>query len=110
LSLPHVVSLYVLDKGAKSMTELAAALRLSLAATSQLVDKLVENRFVERTEALEDRRFKTVRLRPAGRRTLKSLHRARHLELSATVAKLPRAVQRELAHALAAALTHLETP
>jgi len=109
LSLPHVVSLYVLrGKGPQSMSELASALHLSLAATSQLVDRLVENGFVERAEAKGDRRFKTVQLKPKGRRTLESLHQVRERELSVAVGRLPEEIQEDLARVLATTLAYLE--
>ncbi|MHB8416460.1 MAG: MarR family winged helix-turn-helix transcriptional regulator [Myxococcales bacterium] len=109
LGLPQVVALYVLaGAGPRSMSQLAAALHLSLAATSQLVDKLVEAGLVARAEAKGDRRFKTVTLLKLGRKTLDALHRARAQELSASLTKLPREVQHRLGSALEAALAYLE--
>ncbi|HUB06102.1 MAG TPA: MarR family transcriptional regulator [Myxococcales bacterium] len=109
LSLPHVVALYALDaKGPLSISALAAGVRLSLAATSQLVDRLVEKRFVARAESRADRRVKTVRLTASGRRTLRSIHRTRSRELAAALGRVPRATREALARALVAALGHLE--
>jgi len=90
------------------MTGLAEALHLSLAAASQLVDRLVASGFVERSEARADRRVKMVSLLPEGKRTLQSLHRTRTRELSAAVAKLPDDVQKDLSRVLTAALDHFE--
>lgn len=109
LSFPQVVALYALaGSGPQTLTQLASAVHLSLAATSQLVDRLVERGYVERTEAAGDRRFKTIRILKPGSRALQSLHELRRRELSVALSRLPAKVARELRAAVESALAHLE--
>jgi DNA-binding MarR family transcriptional regulator len=56
----------VRESGTQSISEIAAAIGLSLAATSQLVDRLVDAGMVRRAENPRDRRRKEVALTREG--------------------------------------------
>src|SRR5689334_20740896 len=68
LTLAQLVSLHCLQfMGTHSISEIATTLRLSPAATSHLVDRLVKAGMVERKEDPDDRRAKRVAITDAGR-------------------------------------------
>ncbi|OGQ25349.1 MAG: hypothetical protein A2138_02300 [Deltaproteobacteria bacterium RBG_16_71_12] len=84
LTMAQIASLHVLMfEGAKSVGDLAAVLGLSMSATSSLVQRLVEQGLVSRTEGATDRRQKVVELAAAGRKLVERLLRARQRELRA---------------------------
>jgi len=59
------------------VSDVGAQLGITNAAASQLVDKLVQQRLVERTEAEHDRRVKELSLTPKGRDLIEGSFRAR---------------------------------
>src|SRR5882672_10220083 len=66
LSLPKMVALFQLShSGPQTITAIAAAITLSHAATSRIVDSLVKNGLVDRREGSEDRRQKRIALNSA---------------------------------------------
>ena len=69
-SLASIVALMVLQKqGSQSVSQLAREVGLSLAATSQLVDRLVRDKLVARRESPVDRRRKQLALTSADQLT-----------------------------------------
>jgi DNA-binding MarR family transcriptional regulator len=54
------------ERGEQSISNLAAEIGLSVAATSQLVERLVQDDYVKRTESPDDRRRKQVALSAKG--------------------------------------------
>jgi DNA-binding MarR family transcriptional regulator len=67
LSYAAVVALMTLrDRGGQSISDLSTEIGLSLAATSQLVERLVQDGFVRRTAHEPDRRRKEVALAAKG--------------------------------------------
>jgi len=59
------------------VSDVGAQLGITNAAASQLVDKLVQQRLVERTEAEHDRRVKALSLTPKGQDLIEGSFRAR---------------------------------
>jgi DNA-binding MarR family transcriptional regulator len=107
LTMPQIVVLHVVGRGERTMSELAATLAMSLPATSQLVDRLVEAGLVGRAERASDRRVRTVNLRPAGGRFLDRLEDLRRRELGHALATLSPRVRDRLAAAAAEAIEEL---
>jgi MarR family transcriptional regulator for hemolysin len=90
LTFPQVIVMYALTwLGPLPISALAERLRLSLAATSQLVDRLVEEKYVAREEDPDDRRVRLVRMRPHGERFMERLNEIRRRELSEAFDRLP---------------------
>ncbi|MBC8075888.1 MAG: MarR family transcriptional regulator [Chloroflexales bacterium] len=95
LSMPQLVALNRLQShGTLSISAIAAALNLSLAATSHLVERLVRQGLVARSEDQQDRRHKCVALTPHGEALVERLVQARVREIDNAVAILP-ATQRQ---------------
>jgi DNA-binding MarR family transcriptional regulator len=90
LTFPQIIVLYVLlHEGEQSITRIAEITRLSTPATSQMVDRLVENGFVSRSENADDRRRRVVALKTKGKRAIEQLHGVRHAEIEETLECLP---------------------
>jgi len=78
LSMPQMVALHMLHKqGSFTISALADKLSLSLAATSHLVDRMVQQQLIERKEDALDRRQKQVAIAPGGLALLDRLLEAR---------------------------------
>ena len=69
--------MYLHSHGPCEMTALVEATHTSKGAVSQMVDRLVQQRFVERAEAPDDRRAKQVTLTRKGQRIVEGSMRAR---------------------------------
>jgi DNA-binding MarR family transcriptional regulator len=113
LTFPQIIVMYALTwLGPLPMSTLAQKLRLSAAATSQLVDRLVEGAFVSREEDPEDRRVRLVRMRPHGKQFMQKLNEIRRRELSEAFDRLPPKVRKRLTEVLCEAVESLdrETP
>lgn len=101
LTMPQLVSLHMLaHAGERPIGAIAACLRLSPAATSHLVDRLVRTRLVGRSEDPDDRRQKRVGITHAGRRLLERVDAERTREFSAVLGRLSPAVRRQFAEVL----------
>jgi DNA-binding MarR family transcriptional regulator len=108
LTFPQIIVMYALTwEGPQPISTLAQTLRLSLAATSQLVDRLVEANFVAREEDPDDRRVRLVRLRPQGRQFMDRLNETRRRELSDAFDRLPPKVHARLTEVLREAVESL---
>ena len=109
LTMPQLIVLYILFRaGTQSVSALSARTQLSLAATSQLVDRLVRIRLVTRTEARQDRRVRIVEITARGKRLLAKLEQVRSEEWAEGMGALPVAVQRTLTAAMTRAVIALE--
>jgi MarR family transcriptional regulator, organic hydroperoxide resistance regulator len=108
LTLPQIIVLHALRRAEDSISGLAARLRMSLPATSQLVDRLVEAELVDRSEHAGDRRVRRVTLRPAGLRFLAQLGDLRLREIGAALGALSAPTRAQLVAALAATAAELE--
>jgi DNA-binding MarR family transcriptional regulator len=108
LTMPQIVALHALRRASASVSELAARLRMSLPATSQLVERLVAAALVDRAEDPADRRVKRITIRPAGLRLLERLDELRRREIEEALASLSPDVRARLAAAVGAAVAELE--
>ena len=89
LSLPQIVALHILHhQGPQSISAIAEYLNHSLPATSQLVDRMVGQGFVLRSEDQRDRRNKQIAMAPAGITLLEQLLQARIRDMLASIAPL----------------------
>jgi DNA-binding MarR family transcriptional regulator len=113
LTFPQIIVMYALTwLGALPISTLADKLRLSLGATSQLVDRLVKDGYVAREENPEDRRVRLVRMRPQGKQFMDKLDAIRRRELSEAFGRLPPKLRGRLTEVLrdaVAALRDAET-
>ena len=108
LSMPQMVSLHLLrDGGPHSISALAEKLSLSLAATSHLVDRMVQQKLVLRSEDSTDRRQKSVVIAPGGLALLEKLAQARLREADTIMATLPPELRDQLEQVLEQALLRL---
>ncbi len=89
LTLPQMVTLFALrSRGPHSVCDIADRLKLSRAATSHMVDRLVQSEMVERQEDADDRRQKRVTITPKARTLLAKLDESRTQEFTAIVRSL----------------------
>jgi DNA-binding MarR family transcriptional regulator len=108
LTFPQIIVMYALAwPGPQPLSALAQTLRLSLAATSQLVDRLVEGKFVAREEHPEDRRVRVIRMRARGKQFMDRLDEIRREELGQAFDRLPHPVRERLTVALREAVEAL---
>lgn len=90
------------------MTEIGQHSGASNAATSQLVDRLVDKQLVERTENPDDRRSKQITLTPRGRKLVETSIGERCRWVEELAAHLSLAEQEQVSSALPALLRGLE--
>jgi MarR family transcriptional regulator for hemolysin len=110
LTMAQMVALYVLDfKGPQSVTAIAAFLKLSPAATSHLVDRLVGGGFVGRSEDQSDRRQKRVAITRAGSTLAVRVHQERAREFESALALLSPDLQRQFARVLSRVVEELRS-
>jgi DNA-binding MarR family transcriptional regulator len=108
LTMAQLVSLHVLGhRGASSVSAIAAALRLSPAATSHLVDRLVQGGYVERSEDPRDRRAKRVAITATGRSLVERVQAERAREFADVLARLSPEVRRSFADVLGRVIAEL---
>ena len=109
LTLPQILTLYTLhDHGPRCVSSVAEVLHLSQPATSQLVDRLVHERLVDRAEDPEDRRRKRLAITPRGVRLVTRLVEAKSRGLDHAAGRLTPKVRNKLAAALQEALGELQ--
>lgn len=87
-------------RGTCAVSEVGAELDISPAATSQMVDKLVQNGYLTRTEDPTDRRVKVLDLTEKGRALVLAAVSARNAWLADLSASLSAPERDTLAHAL----------
>jgi DNA-binding MarR family transcriptional regulator len=108
LTFPQIIVMYALTwLGPLPISTLAGKLRLSLAATSQLVDRLTDAGFVAREEDPDDRRVRRVRLRRKGEAFMERLNEIRRRELSEAFGRLPAKLRDRLTEVLREAVESL---
>ena len=93
--------------GECSPSELANAMRMSLPAVSQMIDRLFVIGLLTRAEAPDDRRRKRVAVTGKGEALLARIRRARAAEYTAGTSRLSPAVRAELIGVLGKALREL---
>jgi len=110
LTLPQLVTMHILDQcGVRTVSAIASALRLSPAATSHLVDRLVVAGFAGRIEDPDDRRQKRVTITAAGRRLVERVERERTREMTDAVAGLSPEVYRQFSKVLVRVIEELSS-
>ena len=108
LTFPQIIVMYALTwLGPLPISTLAQRLRLSVAATSQLVDRLEEEALIAREEAPDDRRVRLVRMRPAGKQFMDKLNEIRRRELASAFDRLPPKIRGRLTGVLREAVESL---
>jgi DNA-binding MarR family transcriptional regulator len=101
LSMPQIGLLMRLyHKGGCDVTAISRYSGVTNAATSQLVDRLVEKKLVERMEDAQDRRVKRLSLTPKGREFVEASIRERYQWVEELISNLPARAQEELKVAL----------
>ena len=109
LTLPQVLTLFRLhDHSPQCVSSIAAVLYLSQPATSQLLDRLVHERLVDRTEDPGDRRRKRLAITPRGARLVTRLADAKSRGLDHAANSLSPQVRERLASVLQEALHQLD--
>lgn len=108
MSLAGIVSLMTVgQRGELSVSDLAEETGLSVAAESQLVNKLVRDGFVRRTEHPGDRRRKQVTLTARGTAFLRRMDGAHTGAALAVLRRLPDSTLRRMAEGLEEGLEQL---
>jgi DNA-binding MarR family transcriptional regulator len=77
LSMSQVGALFRIHKGANGVTDIGEELGVTSAAASQMVERLVQQKLIVRTEDTHDRRVKQILLTPKGLETLEMALHAR---------------------------------
>ncbi|MGD1147507.1 MAG: MarR family transcriptional regulator [Thermoanaerobaculaceae bacterium] len=109
LTLPQVLTLFKLhDQSPQCVSSIAAVLHLSQPATSQLLDRLVHEGLVDRTEDPGDRRRKRLAITPRGARLVTRLAEAKSRGLDHAANRLSPQVRKRLASVLQEALRQLD--
>ncbi len=97
LSMPQMGTLHFLSaEGGQSISAIAAHLNLSLAATSHLVERLVQRGLLSRAEDTSDRRLKRVELAREGVVLVAIVHRRAAVAFDELLAPLPLELRQRL--------------
>ena len=101
LSMPQFSILMLLHyKGACGMSEISERFDVSAAAASQLVDKLVQAGYIERTEDPSDRRAKLLKLSAKGAKLVDDGIQERYRWMDELTSRLSAADQTKISEAL----------
>jgi DNA-binding MarR family transcriptional regulator len=88
LSMSQIGALFQIDRGRSNVSDLGQRLGITIAAASQMLERLVQQDLIRRSEDPEDRRAKQLILTDKGRRIIRESIDARQgwlEELSATL-------------------------
>ena len=108
VTLPQVLVLAHVERaGSPSISTLAEGSPGTAAAMSQMVDRLVRQGWLARSESPDDRRRKAVSLTPRGARLLREIAHARTLDYAAGLSRLPPTLHAELNEWLQRAIPEL---
>ena len=88
MTLPQVQALRLLMGGPRSTGDLAASLRISAPAVTQLTDRLTRKQLIQRQAADGDRRSVMIALTERGRQAVESFRERRHTVISGALAFL----------------------
>lgn len=108
VSLPQVLLLSHVERGVTSPSQLADATHVSLPAVSQMIERLVQQGLLARTEDETDRRRKSIAITSPARALLRKLGAARSAEYALGLASLSPAVLREMRDVATRAIEQLE--
>lgn len=108
LTMPQLVTLHMLVyEGGRSVGGIARCLRLSAAATSHLIDRLVRAKLVARTEDPGDRRQKKLNITAAGRSLIERLNTERTREISQVLTRLSPTLRQQFGDVLERVIAEL---
>jgi len=82
------------------MSEIGERFDITIAAASQLVDKLVQAGYIERAEDPSDRRAKTLKLSPSGAKLVEEGMNKRHRWMDELAKNLSAEDQKKISEAL----------
>jgi len=109
MTMAQVSAVHVLMfEGPQGVGDLAQCLGHSVSATSSLVQRLVEQGLVSRTEDPSDRRQKSVELTVAGKKLVERLMKARYRELRAGLEHIQAETRAELRRVIRRVVDELE--
>ncbi|HEY6459506.1 MAG TPA: MarR family transcriptional regulator [Polyangiaceae bacterium] len=109
ITLPQVLLLnHVERRGRTSPSELAEAMRVSLPAVSQMIERLVQQGLLDRTEDPVDRRRKAVATTLAAKAFLRGLEHARASDYESGLSPVSPELLAQLAALLRRVVGHLE--
>ena len=91
-----------------TISEVRDHLNLALGTTSQIVDQLVTDGYLERHESHADRRHKQVTLTERGQHFVAEVHHIRAVELTQRLALLPDALLQQVIEVMGEVVTLLE--
>jgi DNA-binding MarR family transcriptional regulator len=100
ISMPQIGALFRIRKGECSVSDISSELSISNAAASQMLDSLVAQDFIRRSEDPHDRRAKQIVLTEKGRKLLLEGLQARQLWMHDLVHHLTPQEQTQIASAL----------
>ncbi len=100
LSFSQVGALFEINRGRDNVSDVGDALGISIAAASQMLERLVQLGLVARTENPEDRRVKKLTITEKGRRTMRESMEARQGWLVELVSTLSPAEKQQVAAAV----------
>ncbi len=100
LSISQVGAMFEITRGSNNVSDVGDALGISIAAASQMLERLVQLGLVTRTEDPQDRRVKKLVVTEKGRRVLRESMEARQGWLVELVSTLSPAEKQEVAAAV----------
>ncbi len=100
LSVTQVGALFEIRQGRSSVSELGESMGITIAAASQMIERLVQQGLIVRLEDPDDRRAKPLALTEKGARTIKHCVRARQGWLDDIAASLSADEREQVADAL----------
>ena len=109
LTLPQAQVLRVLRRGPLTTGQLAAELRISAPAVTQLTDRLIRKDLIERRAAADDRRCVIVALSDKGARLIDEFRKRRRDIFNRALADLSEIEQKQVMEALGKVVKALET-
>src|SRR5918997_2112464 len=109
ITLPQAQALRVLRRGPLQTGQLAAELRISAPAITQLTDRLIRKGLIERSAAADDRRCVIVALSAEGRRLVDSFRQRRRKIFNEALANLSEAERRQAFEVLEKVVKALES-
>lgn len=101
ISMPQIMlMMHLLHTGPRTVSDISRHMDISNPAASQLIQRLVEQDFVDRREGTEDRRVKEIHLTAHGRSMIRSAIEARSTWIENLAERLPEQHRLEIESAL----------
>ncbi len=100
LSISQVGAMFEITRGSNNVSDVGDALGISIAAASQMLERLVQLGLVTRTEDPQDRRVKNLVVTEKGRRVMRESNEARQGWLVELVSSLSPAEKQQVAAAV----------